>query len=264
MEILDALIKQYADTLYEKALAESAATLRTEQTQFLLERARTQNQRQLYSGIEFQEMVKIYAAHIERSVAARLESYQKAFGETSRLPTEEELREIINDCRGAWELKVRHSNQALAQFLATRNAPAGLDLHGNLRAASAQGHDHMLQEWKVWRGRVLLKKSIERPSPGVMAGIPAPDPTIQQSERLTGANQSKNAAAHPAANLAFISYSWDDEAHREWGPEASAAAPSGWSRRHYRQVGDRAWRPTARIHGAGYSRKSICRNRLHT
>ena len=160
--LLDPSIKQYADSLYGKVLAESAVTVRRESTKYLHDRSKIQGPNQLFSGIDCQAQVRIYADHIERSTAARLDSYQKAFREIHRTPTEGELREILNDFKATWELQIKHATQALSNFLAARNAPPGLDLSGNLRAGSAHGHDRVLQEWKIWRSRVLLQKS--RPS----------------------------------------------------------------------------------------------------
>jgi hypothetical protein len=161
---LDDSIKQYADSLYEKALFESAATLRKEVTNHLHERFKTQNHTQLFSGADYQAQVGIHVDHIERCVTARLDSYQKAFDEISRPPTEGELREILNDFKATWELQIRHSNQALNSFLAARSAPPGVDTSAGLRAGSAHGHDSVLREWKIWRGRVLLQKNVQQKS----------------------------------------------------------------------------------------------------
>jgi hypothetical protein len=47
---LDPSIKQYADPLYEKALFESASTVRRESVKYFQERAKTQDRGQLFSG----------------------------------------------------------------------------------------------------------------------------------------------------------------------------------------------------------------------
>lgn len=98
---LDPSIKHYADSLYEKGLAESAVTLRRELAKHQQERPGTQDSRQLFSGSDYQARVKFYVDHIERSTAKRLDSYQKAFGEINRQPTEGELREILNEFKAA-------------------------------------------------------------------------------------------------------------------------------------------------------------------
>ena len=155
---MDLSIQQYADSLYEKTLFESGATVRRESTKYFQDRSKTQDHTQLFSGTDYQAHIKIYADHIERCTAARLDSYQKAFSEINRPPTESELSEIFDDFKATWELQIKHSNQALSNFLAARNAPAGIDLSGDLRASSAHGHDRVLQEWKIWRGRIQIGK----------------------------------------------------------------------------------------------------------
>jgi TIR domain len=218
---LDSSIKQYADSLYEKALAESASTVRRELTRYLQERSKNQHHSQLFSGIDYQAQVRIHADHIERCTAARLDSYQKAFSEINRLPTENELREVLNDFKATWEVQIKHSTQALSNFLAARNAPAGIDVSASLRADSAHGHDRVLQDWKVWRGRVLLRESISTPEARSRNNASGHDAVVQPSEiRRTELTVGTVLAQKPdrgsRPNSAFISYSWDSNSHRDW------------------------------------------------
>lgn len=143
---MDPSIKQYADSLYEKSLFESGATVRRESTKYLQERSKTQNHTQLFSGTNYQAQIRIYADHIEFSTAARLDAYQKAFNEINRPPIEDELGEILEDFKGTWELQIKHSNQALSNFLAARNAPAGLDSNVLVVLENRQGTRDMAGE----------------------------------------------------------------------------------------------------------------------
>jgi TIR domain len=206
---LDPSIKQYADSLYEKTLFESGATVRRESAKYLQERSKTQDHRQLFSGTDYQVQIRVYADHIERCTLARLDSYQKAFSEINRPPTAGELREILADFKATWDLQIRHSNQALSNYLAARNAPAGLDLLGALRANSAHGHDRVLQEWKVWRGRILLQKSTAISDARSHKSLVALGPTV-------GAVATGKTNKDSLVRTAFISYSWDDDAHSDW------------------------------------------------
>jgi hypothetical protein len=72
---LDPSIKQYADSLYEKTLFESGAIVRRESTKYMQERAKTEHHTQLLSDIDYQAQIRIYAEHIERCTAARLDSF---------------------------------------------------------------------------------------------------------------------------------------------------------------------------------------------
>lgn len=210
-------IKQYADALFEKALTESAASSRHDCTTYLVERSKVQDSG-LFSGIDFQAISRIYAQHVERSTAARLDSYHKAFGETGRQPTEAEFTEILNDFKATWETQIRNASQALSNFLAGRGAPAGVDLSEMLRATSAHGHDHVLQEWKIWRSRALLQKSVSA-SEAVTRSVPlvgSPHLGAQANEPGTGAPVAGKYKRAGISRSAFISYSWDSDTHRDW------------------------------------------------
>ena len=205
-QLLDPAIKQYADSLYQKALLESAQTARQDTTKYLQERSRTSDSRQLFSGIDYQGLVRIYVNHIERCTAARLDSYQKAFNEISRQPTEAELNEAFEDFKLTWEVQIKHSTQALSNFGTARNAPTKLDPSSDLRAGSAHGHDRVLQDWKIWRGRVALRIS----APGYNAS------SEYRSQAMQPAPQTQRPDDTDRINTAFISYSWDDDVHATW------------------------------------------------
>lgn len=135
-------------------------------------------------------MLKIYANHIDRCTSARLESYQKAFNEVSRPPTETELNEVFEEFKLTWELQIRHSTQALGNFMATRNLPAGVDVSSNLRSKSAHGHDRVLQDWKIWRDKVFLRGSITDLEPSTPVKIAAlelqSEPTARHDQASPG------------------------------------------------------------------------------
>ena len=217
---MDSLIKQYADSLYGRALAQSAATARQGSAEFRRKRASAPNSALHLSGVEIQAHAEIYAAHIDRCVEARLESYQTAFSEVNRLPTEDELREILSDFKATWELQINHSNRALIRFLASRSPGKEIDLSEALRASSAHGHDRVLQEWKIWLGKVQLRnsglKTESRQSNTLPASIATTQAVQEGSEPVVGAVSRPELGESRAMNSAFISYSWDDEAHREW------------------------------------------------
>jgi hypothetical protein len=199
---LDPSIKRYADSIYEKELFDSAATTRQESIKHAQERSKFQNNTLAFNGFDFQAQLKIYVDHIERCVAARLNSYQTAFNEINKLPSETELREILEDCKATWELQIKHTNQSLSSLVKSGHANGlAIDTPKEIRAASARGHDRVLQEWKVWRSKVLLKSSSN-----LQSLSPSGTPTIsKQAEGQNGVMKS-----------AFISYSWDDDAHRDW------------------------------------------------
>lgn len=204
---MEAAIKQYADSIYEKALFESAQTARRDKTKYLQGRSRAQDSRQLFSGPEYQGLVKIYVDHIDRCTAARLDSYQEAFNEINRSPTEAELNEALNDFKLTWEVQIKHSGQALASFATARNAPAGLNPFSELKAQSAHGHDRVLSDWKIWRGRTMVRTLADH--------APSDHKTLAQDHLANSAPAKQSGSANPIPSV-FISYSWDDDAHRDW------------------------------------------------
>jgi hypothetical protein len=195
--LLDTSIKQYADSLYDKTLSESATVLGRELTMYMQQRAALQSSYQLFSGIDYQAAVRIHADHIERCTRARLESYQQAFNEVKSLPTEAELSEVLDDFKATWEHTITHSNQALGNFLAARNAPAGLDVPQGLRASSSHGHDRVLHEWKIWKAKAALQRS----TPGFLT---------------RSMDNAPKSVTDSTMKSVFISYSWENDDHKTW------------------------------------------------
>lgn len=151
-------IKNYADALYEQALHESGRTAREDQVSFQQEMAARGNTGNLpLGGTEIQGALRVKAAHIERCILSRLDSYQKTFEEIGTTPTDQDLTDILNELQAVQQLQVQHGAQALNSFLKTRGGQG--DLTGSLRETSAHGYDRALQEWKSWRARVRLKRS---------------------------------------------------------------------------------------------------------
>jgi hypothetical protein len=175
-------LKNYADTLYEKTRFESSQQLRADRVNLLTEMARTSQAALPMSGPELTRVLKLYAQHIERCMEARLDSYQKAFKEANNTPNDQEFREILSSINDAQQLEIKHSAQALNGFMTARGL-GGRDSTGSLTENSAQTHDRVLNNWKVWRGQIQLKSALagidERakgdPSPISVTAQPQPD-----------------------------------------------------------------------------------------
>ena len=67
---------------------------------------------------------------------------------------------------------------------------------------SGHGHDRVLREWKIWRDKTRLLKSASGDSSNA----------THPSSATTGASSGRGGNV----KTAFVSYSWDDDLHREW------------------------------------------------
>ncbi|HUJ30001.1 MAG TPA: hypothetical protein VLY23_01875 [Candidatus Acidoferrum sp.] len=155
---MDNSIKQYADTLYERSLFESGRTLRDDRVKFAHEMAMRRTTTPLpLSGPEIQTLMNLFAKHVERCMEARFESYRTAYGEANRNPTGEEFREILASVEDVQRVQSQHSAHALGGFVGTHGGNRGMSF--DLTPRSANGHDRVLGDLKVWRGRVQLARA---------------------------------------------------------------------------------------------------------
>ena len=141
-------IKTYADSLYENGLMESVRALREAQ--------RSQSPG---TGPNIQAILVIYNDHVERSIVARFESYERAFNETGRTPSERDFANILNECKQARVAAIRNSAAALKALVnspAFHNAPS-IPTEAALENSSAHAHDRVLQGWRIWRAKTRLK-----------------------------------------------------------------------------------------------------------
>jgi len=178
---VEAKIKDYADALYGRSLHKSARILNEERVTSQQEMAARRSSTALpLSGPEIQRILHLYVQHIERCMEARLESFRKAYDEAKRDPTDDEFSEILTSVKDAQMLQIKHSAQALGEFVKSRGAPGSVvDMTGELAVRSAQGHDRMLADWRVWRGQVRLRtvsameRTFEDPYPTTLSDIEA-------------------------------------------------------------------------------------------
>jgi hypothetical protein len=148
---VDIKLTQYAGAIYQHAVSESVQELGRCKSACLHQiAARNPSSNLPFSGPSLQMIQECYVRHLDRCIEARLESYQRAYGDAKSVPTDQELMEIWKNVQEAQEHQIRHCVQALAQFMGTRG------LSGNptdsLRAQSARAHDRALGKWKIWQG----------------------------------------------------------------------------------------------------------------
>lgn len=162
---MNGTIKVYADALYQQVRSSSGQTVHTERAEFaqLMASRRTSTYLPL-SGPEFQSVAKIFADHVSRCIRARFNSYQQAYKEKETIPTDNELREILNDVTAAKDQEIRHSAAALQQYaqangLAT-GAGTGIDPAAILSQHTATEHERVVHDWKVWKAEIGLKAEV--------------------------------------------------------------------------------------------------------
>src|SRR5207302_7072299 len=93
IEPMDTQIKGFADSMYEQSFVESAVSTRADTTNLLKQRAARGTAKTPVRDSQINSIIKFQAQHIERCMAARLESYQRAYEEAGKTPTEQELEE---------------------------------------------------------------------------------------------------------------------------------------------------------------------------
>lgn len=152
---MDKDVKKYADSLYESARMESARTLRSARVQLLQEKAARNSGNLPLSGFDVQAVVRLYVAHIDRCTTARFESYQQAYAEAARVPSEQDFADITREFKSVWAQEKHRSVGGIGEFIASRGplgvpigSPKELVNHG-----SAEGHDRVLEKLKIWRAK---------------------------------------------------------------------------------------------------------------
>ena len=141
---------------------ESVATLNADRTAYLSKMAARQTTYLPLGGAQIQAVIKFQVEHIERGVAARLDSYQKAFSEAGQIPTEQDFTDILNEFKAVHEGLVKQSSAVVTRFLTPGIPSVRVDPGPALAAGSAHGHDRVLRSWKVWRERARLNKPLRR------------------------------------------------------------------------------------------------------
>lgn len=155
---MDEAVKHYADALFEKSVSESAKTLRDDRTRLLqLFSTRRETGNLPLSGGEIQSIANAHVQHIDRCMAARVESFQKAFSEAERQPSSQDLEDVLREAQQIRVTQIGHASHALRDLL--RQSGREGDLTENLTAQSAHGHERVLQNWKVWRRQTELKRA---------------------------------------------------------------------------------------------------------
>jgi len=154
---VDRKIKEYADTLYLDGLMESAETVRKDRVAQAQRRAALSPTPLPTSGVDIQNQARIYDAHVERCMDARLSSYQVAFADTSQTPSEEDFSTILNDCKAVRDLEVQKSTRGLKEFVGS-HSPVGAPVIENMvQNGSGHGHDRVLRKFKIWKAKMQLR-----------------------------------------------------------------------------------------------------------
>jgi diguanylate cyclase (GGDEF)-like protein len=158
---VDEDIKNYADTLYQGARMESAATLREDRRKTLQQRSLHNSASLPLSGVDIQAVMRLYDAHIERSMTARFESFKQAYDETGRVPSSQDFTDILNQCKQVQAQEIKHAVTAINEFIRS-HGPVSVPtehIESQVGSGSARGHDRVLEKWQIWRAKAQLKKT---------------------------------------------------------------------------------------------------------
>lgn len=223
IDAMDTQIKGFADSMYEQSFVESAVSTRADTTNLLKQRAkRTANTSIRESQIN--SIIKFQVQHIERCMAARLESYQRAYEETGKIPTEEELEEILEELKTVGEIQVKHSSSFIDNFLRTRRSPVQCDSEQSLAEGCADAHDRVLQSWKNWGEEIGIKEAAAAKIKVTAKALSQTVAEIQPIEDEVVSMEKQRS------NRTLLTYYWcffkrlGNECIRTWRGELAAAA----------------------------------------
>ena len=197
---MDREIKEYADTFYQDALMESSETVRKDRVAQAHKRTLLPTHLPI-SGVDILNVARIYEAHVERCMDARLRSYQSAYADTARTPSEEDFSNIIDECKAVWDSEVQKSTKGLKEFVGSHNPVAAPVIEDMVQNGSGSGHDRVLRKFKIWKAKMQLKPLSAKDSE------PKKDLDVLQVyskiqfERDFPSITSKSSAAHPCSLL---------------------------------------------------------------
>ena len=221
---MDTQIKGFADSVYEQSFVESAVSTRADTTNLLKQRTTRRTAKTPVRDSQINSIIKFQVQHIERCMIARLESYQRAFEETGKVPTEEELEEILEELKTVGEIQVKHSSSFIDNFLRARRAPMHCDPEQSLMEGCADAHDRVLRTWKTWGEKIRIKEAAPAK---IKAAAQAPAQTVAATQPI----QDEVAPMEKQrSNRTFLAYYWcffkrlGNECNRTWRGELAAAA----------------------------------------
>ena len=220
---MDTQIKGFADSMYEQSFVESAVSTRADTTNLLKERTTKRTAKTPVKESQINGIVKFQVQHIERCLAARLESYERAYEETGKVPTEEELEEILAELKTVGDLQVKHSSSFIDNFLRARRAQVQCDPEQSLMEGCAEAHDRVLRTWKNWGEKIRIK---EVAPAKIKAAAKPPAQTVAETQPI---QDEAVPMEKQRSNGTLFAYYWcffkrlGNECNRTWRGELAAA-----------------------------------------
>ena len=156
-------------------------------------------------------------------MAARLESYQRAYEETGKVPTEEELEEILEELKTVGELQVKHSSSFIDNFLRARRTPVQCNPEQSLMESCADAHDRVLRTWKNWGEKTRIKEAAPAK---IKAAVKAAAQTVAEAQTM---KDEVVPMEKQRSNRTLVAYYWcffkrlGNECIRTWRGELAAA-----------------------------------------
>lgn len=115
----------------------------------------------MLSGVDIKGVTQIYNEHVGRCMLARFESYRDAFQEVGRVPSAQDFDDILRNSQDVRRLQIKHAATALKEFVISHGGagttPAFVPNENYVETGSAQGHDDVLNLWKIWKAKTQLK-----------------------------------------------------------------------------------------------------------
>lgn len=153
---MDDDIQKYADALQETYRADARQRVQEK----VLELVRNPEITVGVSGAKIRGLVAKYAETVDLYMEARLRSYQEAYAETGRSPSDEDFHLIMTECKAVRMAEVGRATQAMSRHVhsSATGAPFSEEyLRKLIEESSDHGHDRVLAKWKVWKAKAQLK-----------------------------------------------------------------------------------------------------------
>lgn len=154
---MDEDVKRYAETIFESA---THGSRRTQQQEILRSATRASGSIAPFGEGHIDAIVGVLNSHVERCMDARFDSYEQAYRESGRVPTEQDLDSILKECQDVRREEASSAAKIIYQYVGNRGFRGGqLPNAQTMESKSTEAYDAMLLRYKQWKARIELQSN---------------------------------------------------------------------------------------------------------